>query len=77
MTKGTQVGFAEVFAEKNANRKQAKAQYGPQYRNGRDNRRALAWKGCFGKEEGAVYNECAVGTLGGRTKRDNKKDERE
>lgn len=77
MTKGSQVGFAEVFVEKNANRKAAKEQFGPQYRNGRDNRKALAWHGAFGKEEGPTYNECSMGTLGGRTKRDNRPDERD
>lgn len=74
MTKESQVGFAEVFAEKNANRKAAKEKYGPQYAQGRANRRELSFRGAFGKEDGFIYNQCSVGTIGGRSKTDNRED---
>jgi hypothetical protein len=73
-TSPTQKKFAVNFQIKNARRKQAKAQFGPDYRFGRRNRSELAPRGCFGHTDPAVFNQCVVGTFGVARSGDDRED---
>ena len=62
------------FEGKNRDRQAARKANPHDYRDGRANRRELAIGGAFGQSDGWVYNQCAMGTVGGRTKSDNRED---
>ena len=53
-----------AFTDKNRRRKDAKQRSRAEFRQGRSNRRAFAWKGAFGNEVARIYNDCVLGTSG-------------